>query len=834
MNLPRPSNSKAIFAHGGRGRISAIVRMHDGGAELREIRSLQDLKGQWRLLALALVAGLSLCGGALWLDSGSIGPHSLVPLAIPAAVIASIYMTRIVMAGVVIAILSGVVAISQPRFGYLPSVLVGLGLWVSVLGIRSRQIWAEKCQVQVTKAETEVDRIRALVNSFESNAKDWLWQTNSQGYLDYISPSFVKLIRPVSEDDKLGLVDWLRIKYNRTAEQRSALRVIQFNIAAGLPFNEVALPITTDDGERWLSISGAPVLSSDGAVIGYSGLACDLTEVRRSEAEVRQLARFDSLTGLANRAYFRDTLEQVLGQSNSSGAPCALLFIDLDRFKAVNDTLGHGIGDALLKSVADRLEFVLQQKGRVGRLGGDEFVAIIVDARDRKAIAALAARMIKEISTPYTINDTQIVIGASVGVAFGPHDGRSAEQLMRNADFALYAAKENGRGTHRFYDANMRKQIEKRQTLETELRRALVADQLVLVYQPIVDATTERLTGFEALIRWDHPTLGSISPDMFIPLAEEANLIGRIGEWVVRTACMEAADWPEEIRIAVNLSPSQFVDANLPGMVLNALAASGLTPGRLELELTEGVFLNENNVTASTLAALNGMGVHLAMDDFGTGYSSLGYLRRASFSKIKIDRSFVRGVAGRNRDNVEIVRAVVTIAKSLGMITTAEGAETAEEVQALRELGCTQIQGFFYGEPMEVDKARALIATSSDAPHKRDLTPRKTRIQMLRAADLKVGRKTYQVLVKNLSAEGAMIQIEASIKAGTKVLLELPGFEAVLGVVRWTQPNKIGIAFDQCVDLNNLRQMSWMRERRALDRSRNHAEREAAVKVREA
>jgi EAL domain-containing protein (putative c-di-GMP-specific phosphodiesterase class I) len=345
-----------------------------------------------------------------------------------------------------------------------------------------------------------------------------------------------------------------------------------------------------------------------------------------------------------------------------------------------------------------------------------------------------------------------------------------------------------------------------------------------LVYQPIVDAATERLSGFEALIRWIHPTLGNISPDIFIPIAEEANLIGRIGEWVVRTACAEASDWPDEIRIAVNLSPSQFVDANLPAMIFNALAASGLPAGRLELELTEGVFLNENSVTASTLAALNGMGVHLAMDDFGTGYSSLGYLRRASFSKIKIDRSFVRGVAGRNRDNIEIVRAVVTIAKSLGMITTAEGAETAEEVQALRELGCTQIQGFFYGEPLETEKARKLIASHSNAPRKRDLTPRSARIQILRAAQLRAGRKKYQVLVKNLSAEGAMIQIEEEIKAGTKLILELSGFDPVKGVVRWTQPHKIGIAFDERIDLDNLRQISWLGERRSLERSRKNPE----------
>ena len=400
----------------------------------------------------------------------------------------------------------------------------------------------------------------------------------------------------------------------------------------------------------------------------------DITERRRAEAQIAHMARHDALTGLGNRALFHDEMKRALVRVGR-GAKIGVLCLDLDRFKTVNDTLGHPIGDALLRSVSDRLRSCVREVDTVVRLGGDEFAIIVVDAMQPEASVALAERLIKTISAPYEIDDQQLNIGTSIGVAIAPDDGKDPDRLLKSADMALYRAKEDGRGTVRIFEPEMDARVQSRRKLELQLRRALAEGEFVLHYQPLVDLDADKISGFEALLRWNCPERGVVSPAEFVPLAEEIGLIIPLSEWVLHTACCEAAAWPDAVKVAVNLSPIHFYHGDLVQTVTSALDGSGLTPSRLELEVTEGVLLQDTQATIATLTALKRLGVRIAMDDFGTGYCSLSYLQRFPFDKIKIDRSFVRDL-GSNADALAIVRAVSSLADSLGIATTAEGVET--------------------------------------------------------------------------------------------------------------------------------------------------------------
>src|SRR5205085_45133 len=451
-----------------------------------------------------------------------------------------------------------------------------------------------------------------------------------------------------------------------------------------------------------------PIFDDRGRFLGFRGIGTALTEQRKSEREISLLARFDSLTALPNRAMMRQTLDEALRNASHRQKGCALFMIALDRFKNVNDTLGHPIGDALLRQVADRLKSVMGNHGQVGRLGGDEFQAILPGSVDIGLLESLARTLIEQVSRPYLIERHKVMIGASVGVAIGDPGRASADALVRNADLALYAAKAAGRGKHCLYEPSMHSEAAERQLLENDLRQAIERGELSVHYQPIIHAASEEISGFEALVRWQHATRGAISPAKFVPLAEEAGLIGAIGEWVLKTALEEAAHWPDHLRVAVNLSPLQFNDPGVVAMVGNHLRETGVRAERLELEITEGVFLAEGDSTDETFARLKELGVRLALDDFGTGYSSLGYLKKAPFDKIKIDQSFVRGAASSTNRNAAIIRAIVTLAESLQMDTCAEGVETHDDLHLIRELGCSHIQGYIFGKPAAAEAARDL------------------------------------------------------------------------------------------------------------------------------
>ncbi|AWM02309.1 EAL domain-containing protein [Bradyrhizobium amphicarpaeae] len=423
----------------------------------------------------------------------------------------------------------------------------------------------------------------------------------------------------------------------------------------------------------------------------------DITEWLEAQAKISHMARHDALTSLPNRVLFHEQLEQGLRRTRS-GDQLAVLCLDLDHFKDINDSLGHPIGDALLKEVGRRLTAAVGESDTVARLGGDEFAVVQIGRSEETAARSLAGRLVEIISAPYEIDDHQIVIGVSIGISLSPQDGSDPSELLKNADLALYRAKADGRGTYRFFETGMDARAQARRLLEMDLRAALQRDEFEAYYQPIRDVASGRVVAFEALLRWNHPQRGLIAPIDFIPLAEETGLILQLGEFVLRSACTDAATWPDDVDLAVNLSPVQFKNPNLIASVTAALAVSGLDARRLELEITESVLLQNSEATLTTLHELRAMGVRISLDDFGTGYSSLSYLRSFPFDKIKIDRSFVSELATRE-DSMAIIRAVTGLGRSLGIVTTAEGVENDVQLELLRREGCTQAQGYLFSKP---------------------------------------------------------------------------------------------------------------------------------------
>ena len=441
--------------------------------------------------------------------------------------------------------------------------------------------------------------------------------------------------------------------------------------------------------------------------------AVDITERRKAEARIAYMAHHDALTNLANRVMFQERLRQDLERSRLVNKSVAVLCIDLDLFKNVNDSFGHPTGDRLLTLVAERLAANPRADSLVARLGGDEFAMILGTDASPNEVSDHAIRVIETLSAPYKIDGLEVVIGASIGIAISPGDGDTGEELLRNADMALYRAKSEGGGVHHFFEKEMDRHAQRRRDMEIDLRRALANGEFELHYQPLIDLAQDRIVAFEALLRWQHPVKGMISPADFVPVAEDIGLIVPLGEWVLREACLQAAKWPSNIKVAVNLSPAQFRSRGLTQVVFSALAQSGLSPLRLELEITESIFLVDSEANLAILHQLREFGVRISMDDFGTGYSSLSYLRSFPFDKIKIDRSFVRDLAERP-DCAAIVRAISSLGRSLNISTTAEGVETMDQLDRLRDEGCTEVQGFLFSAARPASDVSALLGKFGD------------------------------------------------------------------------------------------------------------------------
>ncbi len=446
---------------------------------------------------------------------------------------------------------------------------------------------------------------------------------------------------------------------------------------------------------------------------GKLTVAIDVTEQRRYESRIRHLALHDGLTDLANRTLFRERLEQALAREQTRDEHVALLCIDLDRFKDINDTLGHPTGDQLLRLVAKRLQHSVREQDTVARVGGDEFAVVQDGVTGQQDAAALALRLLDTLSAPYDVDGHEVMVTPSVGIATSPGDGESVDELLNHADLALYRAKSQGRRSYCFFAPEMDTEIKTRRQLETDLRLAFINENFELKYQPVIDLATGEPSGFEALLRWHHPERGAVSPSEFIPMAEEIGLVVPLGEWVLRKGCAEAVKWPPHLTISINLSPLQFRSGDLTETVRSVLKETGLSPIRLELEITETVLLEDNDVNHAILHQLQNLGVRIAMDDFGTGYSSLSYLRRFPFNKIKIDSSFIRELPD-SLDCMTITRGIVDLATGLGMTTTAEGVETPEQLYVLRTYGCTQGQGYLFSRPLPARDVPALLSAGTD------------------------------------------------------------------------------------------------------------------------
>ncbi len=586
-------------------------------------------------------------------------------------------------------------------------ILFTIASLVATIQVRTIFLKARLAEASVIEKDKVVS---LLLREFEENEADWLWEVDPARRLRAVSPRFAfALGRAQADVEGKPLLEMVAGRNWTNGQFPPSLHDLAERLKNRESFPNMLVQVSILGEERWWELSGTPMRDEQGRFTGFRGVGSDVTEQRKSSEKIAYLARFDTLTQLPNRLQLTEALGEALRYAVQWRTRCALLMVDLDRFKAVNDSLGHMTGDKLLAQVSARLQSLMGENQLCGRLGGDEFAIVIRDASTPGVVRDLARQVIERLSEPYQVDHHTLYVGASVGSAEGPRDGNSVEEMMRNADLALYRAKDGGGGEHCGFEPVLHASAEERRQLEMALRKALGRDELLLHYQPVVDANTESVVSFEALVRWNSAEHGFISPGKFIPLAEDTRLIVPIGQWVMRKACEEARNWPDHIKVNVNVSPEQLLEPGFHDEVVEALAATGLKPERLEVEVTESIFLRDATVARNALEKVMALGCSVALDDFGTGYSSLGYLRKLKFSTIKVDRTFVQGAAQGSAESLAIINAVVAMANSLKMTTTAEGVETLEEANLIRSLGCDKIQGFYFGRPMTATDARGLF-----------------------------------------------------------------------------------------------------------------------------
>ncbi|QJQ32519.1 EAL domain-containing protein [Sphingomonas lacunae] len=654
--------------------------------------------------------------------------------------------------------------------------------------------------VAVVTASDAARRLE-LLDDFEQAGIGWIWATDAEGRLIYMSENAAtRLGQPV--DILLGqsLSDLFEVDpENPTAKSD---RPLKFQLAAHKKIADLVVRFINGKtrsapDQTWWLISGHPKLDADGQFLGFRGSAKDVTVEYERQLADSLLAEYDSLTGMANRHRMTRRLDTTLAAFKEAKRSCALVMLDLDRFKQVNDTMGHPAGDTLLKMVGERLASIVGKRGEIGRLGGDEFQIILPDIEDRGALGELASKIVQFVSQPYPIDDKHAVIGTSIGVAIAPYDGLDREELVRNADLALYAAKNGGRGQFRFYSDDLKDEAADRQTLLDELRNALENEELALHYQPVVRVSDNVVVGCEALMRWDHPERGSIPPSTFIPLAEESNLINRLGEWALRYACIEAAHWPGAVRVAVNVSAVQFTDDQFVDIVADALSKSGLEPSRLELELTESIFLNDSETTDSVFSRLKQLGVSLALDDFGTGFSSLSYLRSAPFDKLKVDRSFVDSCTTKDHNSIKIIAAIIGLAEALGMDTTVEGVEAFDQLELVCSKGAKYVQGWLYAKAIPNSELveRMEAGEFCIVPNGPDRF-RPERRTMFRRIGIIHDDHRYEAIIRDLSIVGARIEGLLGVTQGEQMVLDLGKGQLVVATVTRTTERDFGVEFE--------------------------------------
>jgi diguanylate cyclase (GGDEF)-like protein len=573
----------------------------------------------------------------------------------------------------------------------LTPLIVAYGAALVSASIRYALQFADQMNTRVELQE-KIDLL-GLLREFGSSGSDWLWELDGDRRVTYISNDFAGAAGAPAEEIVGKEARELLDPRGDIAPGCAGMSALFDHLARGTSFHDLAIPYRG----RWWSISGKPLIDDGGKCIGWRGVGSDITEFRLHGSDATRAARRDPMTGLSNRLLLREELEQAL--LPDAGGECALMLIDLDRFKLVNDTLGHTVGDELLKMAGKRLEASVGDLALVGRIGGDEFAIVWPSAIDRLTLGEFARAVIAKLSEVFLINEIEVRIGATIGIAIAPGDGTTQQDLTSSADLALYRAKEIQRGSFCFYEKWMGETARENRRLESELRRALENGGLTLAYQPIIRSSDRKIIAYEALLRWNHPERGDIPPSLFVPIIEESGLITRVGNWVIEQACADAAGWPDPVPVAVNISAAQLTGSWLASTVAASLSSSGLEPDRLQVEVTESIFLGDDEVVLAALADLRALGVHLVLDDFGKGYSAFGYLVRAEFSKVKIDREFVHGAAAGEREHLAIVEAIIALSRRLGIEATAEGIETARQEEMMRSLGCDEMQGFRFGRP---------------------------------------------------------------------------------------------------------------------------------------
>lgn len=635
----------------------------------------------------------------------------------------------------------------------------------------------------------------ALLEAFESSNIGWFWATDDQGRITYLSPSAIERFGETRQ--MLGALLNDLVETTGDDGETGGERPLSFFLGTHAKFRELVVRLQGTSDDNWWALTGHPLLDEQGRFLGFRGSAKDITDQFVRHRDEARLAQYDTLTGLANRYRMTQRLESILAAFRVAKRSCALLMIDLDKFKLVNDTLGHPAGDELLRQVGQRLQRMVVSPAEIGRLGGDEFQIIIPDMDDRGLLGDLATKVIQMISLPYSLGEDQATIGASIGIAVAPYDGMTSEQLVKSADLALYAAKGSGRGQFRFYATDLASAADRYRQIGEYLREAIKAAHLDMHYQPVVRACDNVVVAFEALMRWDHPDLGPVGPATFIPMAEEMGLAGRLGEWAIERACRDAAQWPGDIRVSVNVSAQQVFAGTLAAFVDEALENSGLRANRLELEIAEGVFMGEAHAVDTTFARLRKRGVRLSLDDFGKGHSSLAFLRRAPFERIKIDQSFVRGCCEPGDPNAAIITAIVSLAGALEMETVAEGVEAMDELEQVRALGATLIQGFIFSRPVSQLMVMAKLK-SGDFSYE-PIGPDKTRAER-RTVFRRIGviheDHRYDAMLRNLSRTGALIEGLLEVPVGTELVLDLGGGQLAVATVRRSQDASQGVEFE--------------------------------------
>ncbi|WP_108787479.1 EAL domain-containing protein [Erythrobacter sp. Alg231-14] len=636
----------------------------------------------------------------------------------------------------------------------------------------------------------------SLLESLEKSDLGWFWASDAGGRIVYLStPAAQRVGRPVGEITGRSITEVFQTLED--SEDGGTERPLKFQLAARNSIKPVTVKLDMGEGQSWWEIAAVPQTDGQGKFLGYHGIARDVSDTFESARNAEKLSRYDSLTGLSNRYRMSHQLGATLNAFKVSKRSCAIMLMDLDRFKQVNDTMGHPAGDELLKQVAGRLKRVLGDKVEIGRIGGDEFQVIMPDEDDRGVLGDLGQRVIQMVSQPYSINGMRAVIGCSVGIAVAPFDGIEEEELIKAADLALYSAKGGGRGQFRFYSSDLRDQASHRHQIEADLRDAVARDELEMHYQPIVDCKTHEVACVEALMRWNHTDRGMISPADFIPVAEEVGIIRELGEWALNSVCETVQTWPGSIRAAVNVSAVQFSAEDFVDIVKRALKNTGIDPSRVELEITESVFVGDMERALRLFHELKELGVRLSLDDFGTGYSSLSYLRDAPFDKIKIDQSFVRGCTAEDNKNDAIIAAIVSLATALGMETVAEGVETKDELRAVTEEGVSHLQGMLFSRAVPSDDiVERLEAGEMKYVPRGPEKYRSERRTEFRKIGLIHGNDRYNVFLRNLSKTGAKIEGLLDVPVGTDIVIDLGGGQLAVACVRRSEGFSQGVEFE--------------------------------------